>query len=101
MTPPAAALRLDSAPSSSPEEPLPEKNLPAASARVDRPLRGIGLLLLSGIFLGTSDATSKYLSKTLPSIEITWIRFLVFALIMVPAMVPGLPLFALRTPRPG
>ncbi len=76
---------------------MPAKTAPA---RPDRPLRGIGLLLLSGIFLGTSDATSKYLSKTLPSIEITWIRFLVFALIMIPAMVPGSPLFALRTQRP-
>jgi drug/metabolite transporter (DMT)-like permease len=59
------------------------------------------LLLLSGIFLGTSDATSKYLSATLPSIEIAWIRFLIFLIIMVPTMVPGSPLFALRTQRPA
>jgi drug/metabolite transporter (DMT)-like permease len=80
--------------------PLPEKVPPAAPERADRPLRGITLLLVSSIFLGTSDATSKYLSTTLPSIEIAWIRFLVFVLIMVPAMVPGSPLFALRTQRP-
>jgi drug/metabolite transporter (DMT)-like permease len=101
VTRPAAALKLDSA-----SLPLSEENSsqakPAkvAPARADRPLRGITLLLLSGIFLGTSDATSKYLSTTLPSIEIAWIRFLVFALIMIPAMVPGSPLFALRTKRP-
>ncbi|MGA2053802.1 MAG: DMT family transporter [Bradyrhizobium sp.] len=71
-----------------------------APARADRPLRGITLLLLSGIFLGTSDATSKYLSTTLPSVEIAWIRFLVFALIMIPAMVPTSPVFSLRTRRP-
>ncbi|MGA7072453.1 DMT family transporter [Bradyrhizobium sp.] len=80
--------------------PLAEKPPPTAPARADRPLRGITLLLVSSIFLGTSDATSKYLSTTLPSIEIAWIRFLVFAAIMVPAMVPGSPLFALRTQRP-
>jgi drug/metabolite transporter (DMT)-like permease len=52
------------------------------------------------VFLGASDVTAKYLSATLPSIEIAWIRFLVFALIMVPAMLlPGSPLFALRTRR--
>ena len=45
--------------------------------------------------------TAKYLSATLPSIEITWIRFLVFALIMTPAMMPGSPLYALRTDRLG
>jgi drug/metabolite transporter (DMT)-like permease len=98
VTPPsAAAVRLDSAPL-----PLPEKKPAArpAPARADRPLRGIALILASTVFLGTSDATSKYLSATLPSIEIAWIRFLVFALIMVPAMLPGSPLFALRTGRP-
>ena len=98
MTRPAAALRLDSAELALPEE-KPAKKV--APRRVDRPFRGIALLLLSGIFLGTSDATSKYLSATLPSIEIAWIRFLIFLIIMVPAMVPGSPLFALRTQRPA
>jgi drug/metabolite transporter (DMT)-like permease len=95
VTRPAAAVRLDSAPL-----PLPEKPAPVAPARADRPLRGIALILVSTVFLGTSDATSKYLSSTLPSIEIAWIRFLVFALIMVPAMLPASPLFALQTQRP-
>jgi drug/metabolite transporter (DMT)-like permease len=94
----ATAARLDSAPSPLPEKPLPEKNpAKAAPARADRPLRGIALLIASTIFLGTSDVTSKYLSTTLPSIEIAWIRFLIFLLIMVPAMVPGSPLYAMRT----
>jgi drug/metabolite transporter (DMT)-like permease len=70
-------------------------------ARADRPFRGIALILLSTVFLATSDISAKYLSKTLPSIEIAWVRFAIFALIMVPAMLPGSPLFALRTSRPG
>ena len=96
--PPAAAARLDRA-----SLPLPEKKSTArtAPARADRPFRGIALILASTVFLGASDVTAKYLSATLPSIEIAWIRFLVFALIMVPAMLPGSPLFALRTERPG
>jgi len=81
--------------------PLPPKKSVLPAARADRPFRGIALILASTVFLGTSDVTSKYLSATLPSIEIAWIRFLVFALIMVPAMLPGSPLFALRTGRPG
>ena len=101
MTRPAAALKLDSAPLALPQENSgKEKPANAAPARADRPLRGIALLLLSSIFLGTSDATSKYLSATLPSIEIAWIRFLVFAIIMIPAMLPASPLFALQTKRP-
>jgi len=96
--PPAAAARLDSAPI-----PLPERKpaTPKAPARADRPFKGIALILASTVFLGTSDVTAKYLSATLPSIEITWIRFLVFALIMTPAMMPGSPLFAMQTGRLG
>lgn len=96
--PPAAAVRLDSA-----ALPLPEKKPAArkAPARADHPFKGIALILASTVFLGASDVTAKYLSATLPSIEIAWIRFLAFALIMSPAMLPGSPLFALRTGRPG
>jgi drug/metabolite transporter (DMT)-like permease len=71
------------------------------SAHADKPFRGIALVLLSTIFLGTSDAISKYLSATLPSIEIAWIRFLVFVLIMAPALLPRTSFYALKTPRPG
>jgi len=72
-----------------------------ASARPDRPFKGIALMLASTVFLGASDVTAKYLSSTLPSIEIAWIRFLVFALIMLPAMMPGTRLYAMKTGRPG
>ena len=96
--PPAAAARLDSA-----SLPLPEKKpaMRTVPARADRPFRGIALILASTVFLGVSDVTAKYLSATLPSTEIAWIRFLVFALIMSPAMLPGSPLYAMRTERPG
>ena len=96
--PPAAAARLDSA-----SLPLPEKKSAArkAPARADRPFKGIALILASTVFLGASDVTAKYLSATLPSIEIAWIRFLVFALIMAPSMLPGSPLYALQTKSLG
>jgi drug/metabolite transporter (DMT)-like permease len=83
--------------------PLPEKKSAAskALARADRPFKGIALILASTVFLGVSDVTAKYLSATLPSIEIAWIRFAVFAIIMTPAMMPGTPLFALPTDRLG
>ena len=94
--PPATTARLDRAPLS---DKRPSKR--TAPARADHPFRGIALILASTVFLGISDVTAKYLSATLPSIEIAWIRFLVFALIMSPAMVPGSPLFALQSRRPG
>ena len=96
--PPAAAARLDSV-----SLPLPEMKPAArkAPARADHPFKGIALILASTVFLGASDVTAKYLSATLPSVEIAWIRFLTFALIMSPAMFRGSPLFALRTERLG
>ena len=94
--PPAAAARLDSASISLPER-KPAK--PKALVRPDLPFKGIALILASTVFLGLSDVTAKYLSASLPPIEITWIRFLVFALIMTPAMIPGSPLYALKTDR--
>ena len=96
--PPAAAARLDSA-----SLPLPERKSAArkAPARADRPFKGIALILASTVFLGASDVTAKYLSATLPSIEIAWIRFLAFALIMAPSMLPGSPLYALQTKSLG
>jgi drug/metabolite transporter (DMT)-like permease len=102
VTSPSAAAKRDSTAPSPGNLPSPAKK-PARHppARADRPFRGIALVLLSTVFLGTSDATSKYLSSTLPSIEIAWIRFLVFVLIMVPAMLPGTPLYALHARRPG
>jgi drug/metabolite transporter (DMT)-like permease len=90
------------------KEKVPEGKAPEAKAaerrapgRADRPFKGIALILLSTTFLGVSDVTAKYLSATLPSIEIAWLRFLVFAMIMVPAMLPGSPLYALPTKSPG
>lgn len=96
--PPAASARLDSTRLPLPDKPPPNRTAPA---RADRPFRGIVLILASTVFLGMSDVTAKYLSATLPSIEIAWIRFLVFALIMSPAMLPGSPLYSLRSQRPG
>src|SRR6201993_2520167 len=96
--PPAAVARLDSVSLPSSEK---KPAIRRAPARADRPFKGIALILSSTVFLGVSDLTAKYLSASLPSIEIAWLRFLVFAMIMVPAMVPGSPLFALKTGNVG
>ena len=66
----------------------------------DRPFRGIALIISSTIFLASSDAMAKYLTKSLPSAEIAWIRFAVFLLIMLPmVMASGKP-NAMRSTRP-
>ncbi|WQH00364.1 DMT family transporter [Rhodopseudomonas palustris] len=65
----------------------------------DHPLRGIALIVASTVFLACSDTMAKYLGRTLPPIEIGWIRFLVFLLIMLPVMLSS-SASPLRSARP-
>ncbi len=71
-----------------------------APQRTDRPFRGISLVVASTVFLACSDAMSKYLTKELPPVEIAWIRFVVFVLIMLPAILLRPGGNVLRTTRP-
>jgi drug/metabolite transporter (DMT)-like permease len=69
------------------------------TARSDQPFRGILLLMGSTIFLACSDAMAKYLARSLPPVEVAWLRFFMFVLIVSPAILlnPGV----LRSVRPG
>ncbi len=72
-----------------------------APQRTDRPFRGIVLVVASTVFLACSDALAKYLTRTgLPVVEIAWIRFFVFVLIMMPAIVMRRGGNVLATRRP-
>lgn len=53
---------------------------------MDNPFRGIALLLGATMFFSVSDSLAKLLGQSLPAIEITWIRYVIFvvmALILV------------------
>ena len=66
--------------------------------RQDRPLRGILLVVASTVFLCSSDAMAKYLTVRLPVVEIGWLRYLTFMLIMCPPVLAA-PRRALHTTR--
>ncbi|WP_031335793.1 DMT family transporter [Rhodopseudomonas sp. B29] len=68
--------------------------------RAERPLRGIFLILGATVFLACSDALAKYLGRTMPPVEIAWLRFLVFAVIMLPAALTSRGGSVLRSARP-
>ena len=67
----------------------------------DRPLRGIALMIAALAFFSCSDAASKLMTATLPAVEVAWLRFCVFTLLMlgVAAFAGGRE--ALRSRRPG
>jgi drug/metabolite transporter (DMT)-like permease len=55
---------------------------PAASPappQADNPLRGIVLSIVATMFFAVSDTMAKYLTSSLPVIEIAWIRYVIFA----------------------
>ncbi len=88
-----------------PNAPLPEPPIvpgreSAAPPRRDAGLRGIGLVLLSTIFLSSADVASKYLAASLPALQITWLRYCAFAVIMLGLAWRGGGAARLRTQRP-
>src|ERR1700735_1307641 len=70
------------------------------AARADDPLAGILLLLLAILLFSCSDATAKYLSAGLPVVEIMWLRYVVFVLMLMPSAVRS-GTGILRSTRPG
>jgi drug/metabolite transporter (DMT)-like permease len=74
---------------------------PTASLRRERPALGIALILAATVFLACSDTTAKYLAASLPAIEIAWIRYFVFFVIILPALLYQGPARVLRSSRPG
>ena len=54
---------------------------------VQRPLRGITLVLLSLMSFSCSDCCAKYLSASLPSIEIAWLRYAAFTVLATIAVI--------------
>ncbi len=77
----------DAAPVTAPIPAAPSRATAAQSPAVPReePWRAIAYVIAALLFFSCSDAASKYLTASLPAVQVTWLRFAVFALVMVPA----------------
>lgn len=71
------------------------------SPRRDAPLRGIGLVLTASIFLTSSDLVSKLLTRELPPLQVTWLRYCTYTAIMLAIVWRQGGLARLRTQRPA
>ncbi|MDQ7246612.1 DMT family transporter [Dongia sedimenti] len=71
------------------------------SASQHRPILGAGLMLCALAMLPGMDAIAKKLSETLPTVEVTWGRFLFYALVIGPIAFAKFGRRALRPARPG
>jgi drug/metabolite transporter (DMT)-like permease len=72
-----------------------------ATGHQERPGRGILLVLLSTLFLASSDVAAKHLSASLPALQIAWMRYAAFTLIMLTAFGASRGALTLRSRRPG
>ncbi len=63
-----------------------------------RPILGAGLMLCALAMLPGMDAIAKHLSATLPTVEVTWGRFLFYAVVIGPIAVAK---FGRRAVRPA
>jgi drug/metabolite transporter (DMT)-like permease len=68
---------------------------------VNRPLKGILLVVLATFLFASHDGLSKYLSAFYPVIMVVWVRYLVHTLLMAGIFLPQSGLRVLRTKRPG
>jgi drug/metabolite transporter (DMT)-like permease len=76
---------------------LPAEPAALATASSDRPARAVGALILATLLFACSDVAAKVLTESLPAIQVTWLRYGVFCLMVLPLLRnPG----ALRTRLP-
>jgi drug/metabolite transporter (DMT)-like permease len=79
---PAASISADSVP----------------TRQIDDPVRGILLIVAAMVFFSMSDACSKVLGQSLPPIEVVWLRYSGFTLLMLPALLRRPALFRSAAP---
>lgn len=61
---------------------------------------GIGLILLSSVFMSASDVVSKLLTETTPPLQVTWLRYCSFVVIMLIIVARTGGVARMRTRRP-
>jgi drug/metabolite transporter (DMT)-like permease len=99
MSPPPAISAVANSASSLTEgasaKPIVKSTAPARDAT----LAAIGLALLLTVFFALGDVTAKGLTTTLPAIEVAWLRYAVFCLLVVPTVFVTRGAKAMHTPR--
>lgn len=88
-------------PANAPQMPIQPAPPGGPAPNGTEPMRAILLVVLGVAFLSCSDATAKYLARTLPPVEIVWLRYLVFTALVMPLALRGGSLRVLKTTRPG
>ncbi|WP_046864096.1 DMT family transporter [Microvirga massiliensis] len=73
----------------------------AMHSALSGPLRGILLIVASTLFFACSDVFTKALTATVPAVEVAWIRYATFLLLVLPLVLAHGGRKVLRSQRPG
>jgi drug/metabolite transporter (DMT)-like permease len=84
-----------------PDAPLAPEVLPDRAKQDGTPMLGVALMVVSTIFFSLSDVATKALAGLLPAVEIAWLRYVTFALILIPLALNTSRGPGLRSHRPG
>ncbi|WP_372399988.1 DMT family transporter [Azospirillum sp. HJ39] len=98
---PRTAAETGPVPANAPQMPIQPAPPGGPAPNGTEPMRAILLVVLGVACLSCSDATAKYLARTLPPAEIVWLRYLVFTALVMPLALRGGSLRVLKTTRPG
>ncbi|MBQ0821341.1 DMT family transporter [Microvirga sp. HBU67558] len=74
---------------------------PVPSGASASPLRGILFLIASTIVFSVADVITKQLASTLPPPEVAWMRYVTFALVIIPVVLMNGGPALLRSQRPS
>ncbi len=81
------------------DAPAVSRPLPAAPAAGPSAMRGVAFILASTLFFSCSDVIAKALAGSLPAAEVVWLRYLTFALLVLPVLfLKGGPALRSRSP---
>ena len=67
----------------------------------DHILNGIGLVIASTLFFSGGDVAAKLMTGSMPALEITWFRYIFFALLVLPLTFLAYGPKVMATKRPG
>ncbi len=98
MSPPPSVSAVAGCPSTTEAVPTIPTRRDVSPAK-DTTFAAIGLALLSTVFFAMGDVAAKVLTGTLPAIEVTWLRYVVFCLLVVPTVLVARGARAMHTPR--
>ena len=93
--PPSVSTAMDSPPLAEKISVIPATR--GGAPAKDATLGAIGLAVLATVFFSMGDVIAKVLTGTLPAIEVAWLRYSVFCLVVVPTAFGARGLHAMRT----